>query len=338
MPFNDIKGHDNIKFFLKKSLRTGEVNHSYLFLGPEAVGKALTAVVFAKALNCLNAKDDACNTCASCVKIENKNHPDVMLVGVAEKKDSIGIEQIRDLQEKANLRPYEARKKVFIIQDAHLMTEAAANCLLKTLEEPPRDTIIILISSRPEELLLTVKSRCRQIKFTSLELRTRIDLAGKIGLSEEDIRFLSKVENMNIPFFAGRDVNIFEYKNMIISEFVSDEGLLDENSPVFEGPKEEKKFIISVIGSWFRDILVLKMGVGEDFLINADRPAELEKLKDRYSFEELQEALHNIQFANFCLERNVGPKLALNDLKLKIIPRQTVMNEAGSGLDRKADI
>ena len=318
MSFQNIKGHDNVKFFLKKTLSTGEVSHSYLFFGPEAVGKTLTAITFAKALNCLNAKDDACNTCASCVKIENKNHPDVVLIEVAEKKDSIIIEQIRSLQEKINLRPYEARKKVFVIQNAHLMNEPAANCLLKTLEEPPRDSIIILVTSRPAELLLTVRSRCKQVKFTSLELRTRIELAGKIRLSEEEIRFLSKVEAMNVLFLAGQGRNIIEYKNRVISEFISDKGLLDENSPVFEGPKEEKKFMMSVLGSWFRDILVLKAGAGENFLINSDRPAELKKLKDGYSFEELQEALSDIQFANFCLERNVGPKLALNDLKIKL--------------------
>lgn len=324
MPFSDIKGHDNIKFFLKRMLNSGEISHSFLFFGPESVGKRLTALVFAKALNCLNAKDDSCGECVSCAKIENKNHPDVMPIEAAEKKDSISIEQIRDLQEKANLRPYEARKKVFIIRDAHLMTEAAANCLLKTLEEPPRNSIIILVTSKPEELLLTVRSRCKQVKFAPLALKARIELAGEAGLSEDEIKFLSKVEAMGAGFLAGRPGGVFEYKNRVLSEFISDKGLLDENSPVFEGAKEEKKFIISVLGSWFRDILVLKAGAGENFLINADRPADLEKLRDSYSFEELQEALSNIQFAGFCLERNVGPKLAMNDLKLK--------------LERKADI
>jgi DNA polymerase-3 subunit delta' len=318
MPFSDIKGHDSVKFFLKKILSSGELSHSYLFFGPDSVGKRLTAVTFAKALNCLVAKDDACGTCASCVKIDSKNHPDVSFIEVAEKKDAIGIEQIRDLEERSSLRPYEARKKVFIIQDAHLMTEPAANCLLKTLEEPPRDSIIILVTSRPEELLLTVRSRCKQVRFTSLGLEGRIELAGKSGLSEEEVKFLSDIGVMNAPLPLDEGSGIFEYKNKVLEEFISGKDLLDENSPVFENIRDKKAFVISVLASWFRDMLVLKAGAGEGFLINHDRLAELKKSQAAYSPGELQTALDNIQFACFCLERNVGPKLALNDLKLKI--------------------
>lgn len=315
MPFSDIKGHDSVKFFLKKTLSSNELSHSYLFFGPDSVGKRLTAVTFAKALNCLGAKDDACGVCASCVKIDNKNHPDVSFIEVAEKKDTISIEQIRDLQERTGLRPYEARKKVFIIQDAHLMTEPAANCLLKTLEEPPRDSIIILVTSRPEELLLTVRSRCKQIRFASLELKARIELAGKAGLSEEEVKFVSDIGVMNAP---GAGSGVFEYKNRVLEEFISSRDLLDENSPIFENIRDNKAFIISVLASWFRDMLVLKAGAGKDFLINHDRLAELKRSEAGYSLGELQAALGDIQFAYFCLERNVGPKLALNDLKLKI--------------------
>lgn len=318
MLFSEIKGHDSIKFFLKKAIGIKQVANSYLFSGPEAVGKTLTAVTFAKALNCLDAKDDACGACVSCVKIENKNHPDIMFIKTADKKDSISIEQIRDLQETANLRPYEARAKVFIIQGAHLMSEAAANCLLKTLEEPPRDCVIILITSRPDALLLTIKSRCRQIGFAPLGLKTRIELSEKIGLSKDGVEFLSRVGAMEFAFLAEDGKDVFDYKNRVLAEFTSDKSLLDETSFIFSESKESMKFMISVLGSWFRDILLLKTAASADLLINFDRAAELKEIKDGYGFEELGAILSEIQFANFCLERNVGPKLALNDLKLKI--------------------
>lgn len=321
MSFQDIKGHDNIIHFFKKELGLNRIASSYLFFGPDGVGKTLLADTLAKALNCLEVKADSCDRCISCIKIENKNHPDIMRVDKNE-KGSITIEMIRNLQQKINLKPYEARTKAFIIQDSHLMTSEAANCLLKTLEEPPKNSVIILITSKAEELFPTVRSRCRQIKFLPLELKVRIGLIQKSGLSKEDAIFLSRLANsgvsMSLDLENKQGLDIFGYRNKILEEFESKEALLDERSFIFSESKERMKFITLVLEAWFRDILILKSQGDESIVFNFDRSQDLKRLKDKFSFEELEQILKEIEDTQVCIDRNVGPKIAFNNLKMKM--------------------
>jgi len=323
MSFSDIKGHNNITHFFKRAMALKKVPSSYIFFGPDGIGKTLMAATVAKALNCLREAADSCDNCASCVKIENKNHPDVVWLRIHDKKDAISIEQIRDLQRQINLKPYEARTKVFIIQDSHLMSEAAANCLLKTLEEPPRNSIIILITPKVEELLMTVRSRCSQIKFEPLESRLKVELTQNLGFLKDEALFLSRLGNSGISISRGIKAGaLLAYKNKVLDEFNSGKNLLDENSFVFDESKNNINFIIAVLGSWFRDILLLKAGAPGSLIINSDRIGELKSLKDSFSFEGLENALRKIGDAQFYIERNVGPKLALNKLKMELVARK----------------
>ncbi|MCM8781435.1 MAG: AAA family ATPase [Candidatus Omnitrophica bacterium] len=324
MSFQDIKGHDNIIHFFKREMELKKLASAYLFFGPDAVGKTFLATTLAKALNCLNMSSDSCDNCISCFKIKNKNHPDVVFVENKNGKESIGIEVIRELQERINLKPYEGRTKVFIIQDSHKMTQEAQNCFLKTLEEPPRDSIIFLITPKPEDLLLTVRSRCKQIKFGPLNLTLRIELANKQGFFKDEALFLSRLTNSG--FFPPKNLhetkggqNLIDYKNSIIDEFSGNNDiLLDEKNFIFSEAKGRMKFIISIIESWFRDILVLKSTGDASLIINSDKIKDLKLTQKRFSFEELEEILKEIEMAHFYIERNVGPKMAFNNLKTKI--------------------
>jgi DNA polymerase-3 subunit delta' len=319
MPFGNIKGHDNIVLFFKRALGQGAVSHSYLFFGPEGVGKALMAEMLAKALNCLTMTDDSCDKCASCVKIDNKNHPDIARIEVEGKKDAVSIEQVRELERQINLKAYEARTKVFIITEADKMSEAAANCLLKTLEEPPKNSVIILVTSRAEDILPTVKSRCKQVKFEPLELSARLGLAMDKGFLKEEAVFLSKLGDSDVSLPPELEAGgLFEYKNSVLREFNSGKALLEEGSFIFNESKEGMRFIISILASWFRDMLVLKSGGGPGVVINADRIEALQGLKNKFSFEELEFLLKEVQDTRFCIDRNIGPKLAFNDLKMKL--------------------
>lgn len=323
MSFSNIKGHNDIVHFFKRALALKKVPSSYIFFGPDGIGKTLMATTVAKALNCLREAADSCDNCTSCVKIENKNHPDIVWLRIHDKKDAISIEQIRDLQRQINLKPYEARTKVFIIQDSHLMSEAAANCLLKTLEEPPQNSIIILITSKVEELLATVRSRCSRIKFEPLESRLKVELTEKMGFLKDEALFLSRLENSGISISRGiKAGTLLAYKNKILDEFNSGKNLLDENSFVFDESKDNINFVIAVLGSWFRDILLLKAAAPGSLIINSDRIDELKSLRDSFSFEGLENALRKIEDAQFYIERNVGPKLALNKLKMELVTRK----------------
>ena len=163
--FDGIIGNDNIKKELSNIVTLNKLSHSYLFIGTEGIGKKNIASEFAKMILCLNEKK-YCNLCKSCIEFNSGNHPDFEII--VPDGTSIKIEQIRKMQQKIVESPIISEKKVYIIDDADLMTKEAQNCLLKTLEEPPEYVIIILIGSIENNFLSTIKSRCTIIKFKDI--------------------------------------------------------------------------------------------------------------------------------------------------------------------------
>lgn len=166
MSFENIIGNENIKELLINSIKTNNLIHSYMFVGPDGIGKKLFANAFSKMILCEN-QSEICNTCPSCVRFDSNNHPDFLLLDSEDGK-SIKINQIRFLQEKIAEKPIISSNKVYIINNSDLMTTEAQNCLLKTLEEPPEYAIIILVLSNENKLLNTIKSRCTKINFNKL--------------------------------------------------------------------------------------------------------------------------------------------------------------------------
>jgi DNA polymerase-3 subunit delta' len=162
MSFNDIIGHDRPVQVLKRALAGGTVAHAYLFSGDEGIGKRMTARALAAAVNCLErGPEGGCGTCPSCRKVAAGSHPDVHLL--APDGAEIKIDQIREVQSDLSLCPFEGAKKVLIVDGAETMNDASSNALLKTLEEPPGETVIILVTSRPQGLLPTIRSRCQEV-------------------------------------------------------------------------------------------------------------------------------------------------------------------------------
>jgi len=164
LSFENLIGNERIKENLKKSIKSNNILHSYIFVGISGIGKRIFAREFAKSILCLN-EDKYCNKCKSCMEFQSNNHPDFMEIERAEDSKNIKIEQIRFMQEKIAEKPIISSKKVYIIDDADTMTIEAQNCLLKTLEEPPEYAVIILIVSNESKLLNTIKSRCIKIPF-----------------------------------------------------------------------------------------------------------------------------------------------------------------------------
>lgn len=164
--FNDIIGNKQIKEMLMKTVEQNTVSNSYLFIGIDGIGKKLIATEFAKMLLCMG-EEKYCNKCKSCIEFNSKNNPDFLYI--EPEGSSIKIEQIRYLQNKIQEKPIISSKKVYIINDANLMTVEAQNCLLKTLEEPPEYAIIILVGNNENSFLATIKSRCVIMHFKALE-------------------------------------------------------------------------------------------------------------------------------------------------------------------------
>ncbi len=168
MRFADIVGHDVVVARLRRAIAADRLPHTYLFAGPEGVGKSATAHALATTLLCDAAGDDACARCPGCVGAARETHPDFTLVRVAEGTAEIKIDQARELQRRLRLRPIRARRKVAIVDDAERLNLAAQHAMLKTFEEPPGATVLILVASNVAALLPTVLSRCQRIDFFPL--------------------------------------------------------------------------------------------------------------------------------------------------------------------------
>lgn len=180
--FENIIGNDKIKNELTNLVKQNKYSHSYIFLGTEGIGKKLIAKEFAKMILCLG-EEKYCNTCKSCLEFLSNNNPD--FYEIIPDGNNIKIEQIREMQKKVVEQPIISKNKVYIIDNADLMTREAQNCLLKTLEEPPEFVTIILICSNESNFLSTIKSRCTILRFENIE-PSKIEkyLKEKFGIQE----------------------------------------------------------------------------------------------------------------------------------------------------------
>lgn len=176
MSFSDIKDQEVAVQLLRQILRQGRIPNAMLFWGPGGVGKACTALEMAKAVNCKERDDDACDECLQCRKVIHGNHPDVKSVIPRDKTRLIKKEDIDDVNEICSLRPYESEWRSVIFHDADRMNLYAQNHFLKMLEEPPGRTLFILITEYPRELLPTIRSRCQLVRFRNLRLETVLEL------------------------------------------------------------------------------------------------------------------------------------------------------------------
>ncbi len=183
-------GHDKQKEYLEKMIFSKKIPHALIFEGMSGLGKKKTAIHFFKKINCIDKlKKEPCEKCENCSLINELNHPDLIVVE-AEKKE-IQINQIKQVIHKTSFFHYSSPIKQVIINDAHLMNKEAANSLLKILEEPKKDTILILITNNSKLILDTVKSRAQRIKFFPLETIEIISLLEKIKCDKEKIKEIS---------------------------------------------------------------------------------------------------------------------------------------------------
>ena len=161
--FSELVGQEHVTGTLRQSIKQGRVSHSYLFCGPRGSGKTTTARIIAKAVNCLEPLDgDPCNACAICLSINGGQFMDIIELDAASNR---GIDEIRDIREKVNFAPSQGQRKVYIIDEAHMLTDAASNAFLKTLEEPPPHVIFVLCTTESHKILPTIISRCQRFDF-----------------------------------------------------------------------------------------------------------------------------------------------------------------------------
>ena len=174
--FDQLVGQEHVATTLRQSAKQGRISHSYLFCGPRGSGKTTSARILAKVVNCLDLQDgDACDACAICQSINEGRFMDIIELDAASNR---GIDEIRDIREKVNFSPVQGRRKVYIIDEAHMLTDAASNAFLKTLEEPPGHVIFVLCTTEAHKILPTIISRCQRFDFRRISsdlINTRLE-------------------------------------------------------------------------------------------------------------------------------------------------------------------
>jgi DNA polymerase III subunit delta' len=185
MRFSDIRDQEHATYTLQRSVASGKVPHAYLFIGPEGVGKRLAARTLSMALCCERKEPDPCGTCDHCRKITDGVHPDVRWIGVPDDKRRIPIDAVREADRWLGVRPHEARSKILVVDPADAMTDAAANAILKTLEEPRAGSFLVLLTSAASALLPTVRSRCQIVRFRPLAEETVAAILAQDGVEPE---------------------------------------------------------------------------------------------------------------------------------------------------------
>lgn len=323
MNFNEIVGHENIVESLKNAIRNDSVSHSYLFEGPKSIGKEKLAKAFAKALLCQKGGDSPCNTCPSCMKIESGNHPDFYME--YPDKDSFKKEKVEELQRTVRKLPLESNRKIYVIDDAEKMTQQAQNSFLKTLEEPPVYTVIILLATNGYSLLPTIVSRCQIVKFTPIE-REKIEeaLIKYYNRSEEQARFIAAFSNGIIgraielsksdEFRLLRD-EIIEKLDTIMN---GDKLKVFSVSEFFEQNKDIIDEIMDIILLWNRDLLIYKEIKNIDLLINKDKVDLISNQCQKLSKSKIMDILDVVRRTKEDIHSNVNFQLAIEVMLLNI--------------------
>ncbi|MCK4463561.1 MAG: DNA polymerase III subunit delta' [Candidatus Omnitrophica bacterium] len=284
MAFTDIIGHNEQISFLESIIETNRIFSSYLFLGPEAIGKKMVALDFAKALNC--------------------DFPDLHLIKPSGKGNTIKIEDIREIKRDASLKPYKGTYKVFIIDDAETMTQESQNALLKTLEETPSQTVFILITRSAHRILPTIISRCHIIKFKTIPIKEASNfLIQRYGMETIEALFLAKFSGGKIgKALKMKDSDAVKRKNLVIDR------LLERNYPDRMSLKED----LTILLSWFRDIFISKVNCDKELLFNIDRIDEILKESDKLSLDDLETVINKVIVLNSYIDMNVNPKLVVD--------------------------
>ncbi len=322
MLFKDIKGEASAISFLKNAVSRGRVASAYIFLGPSGCGKKLTAVNFAKLLNCSGPiEGEPCERCVSCTKIGSSAHPDVLVLEKEEKKAEFGIDIVLEAIRSISLKPYEARKKVYILDGADLMSEEAQNAVLKTLEEPPQDAVLILLVEDIQTIPATIKSRSQIVKFfpmpaADIEKILRDDHA----IDSKDAAVLARLSMGNIERALKDSSNGFLDKRIMVINSLRSKKIFDSD---FEKMKRgDFDGYLDIMLSWYRDVLVTKASTGKAAdIFNIDRINDVVMEAKRLSFEYLDNAVNAVADAKEHLDRNANPKLTMSVLGIRLEER-----------------
>ena len=349
MSFKDIIGQDKAVNILLRTIQRGRVPSSYIFAGESGIGKKLAAMNLAKALNCLgsgqaeesrglldnpeaasrssHSEIDACDKCPSCLKIDKGIHPDFLLI--SPDSGQIRIEEIRAIDDALSLKAFEGRYKIVIVDDADTMNQYAANAFLKTLEEPPEDTLLVLISSNPDHLPDTIKSRCSRLNFTTLSDEACAKVIEKVVQQQASVNAQGKKKKDDPSKTSGppdpQTVSLLVRLSMGRPGYAVSGGLLEEREWFFGllkgmlnaekdgwSSREEMERWFDFILLLLRDMTILKITRNESGLINRDLKDYINKLSSSMDLKVIIESYIKLNALKGCCNFNLNKSLTWN--------------------------
>lgn len=326
MNFASLVGNERIKQLLKRAVAEGRTGQGLIFAGPRGIGKHRFALAFAQAVNCLQPiGGDSCGECQNCRKFAARDFTDVKTI--SPDGQFIKVEQMRDLSREAYFRPYEGRRRVYILDEAERLGEEAANSILKTLEEPPDTSLLVLITAKPYALLETIRSRCQTLNFAPL---SRDDLKAYLEANykrpAEETRLLARLARGSIGRALEIDLGEYKEKRSLLMEMV--EALLVTRDTVkmmhsaeYLARKLDKEAFeshLDLLMTLLEDLFHLKLGEPTERLTNYDISKRLEQVAEVASLERITGFVEELEKVLQNLPRNVNRHIAMEGALLSV--------------------
>ena len=315
---NPVIGHQHIIEQLQRTVASDRIAGAYLFVGPTGVGKEMVARYFAQLIFC---QQDAqpptvCGTCLACRKVDSGNHPDLQFI--RPEGSLLRIGQIRELQKQIIYEPLEASRKVYILTDVERMNAEAENCLLKTLEEPPASSVLILLTSNIQVLLPTTRSRCQILQFHPMPTQELVAvLTDRFSVTPEQATTLAIAAGGAI----GKAITQLEKGGALteeVPEILKETDLLAAFR-LAENFKDNPETLDSLV-TWYRDLLFLQQGAPLELITHIHSLEELQTLVPRYSHLRIQQAIQIVFDTKSLIENtNTNATLALEVMCLKLL-------------------
>jgi DNA polymerase-3 subunit delta' len=317
MPFTGIAGHSGVISTIRRILGSGRIAHAYLFSGPEGVGKKKVATAFIEALFC--GKAEGCGECISCRKIASGNHPDMHLL--EPDGQFIKVDQVRALQKDLAYKPYEASRKACIIDGADRFNPSSGNSLLKTLEEPPGNALMILLASNIDAVLPTIRSRCQQISFSGVPADEIAGFLESAGIDPDSARVAASLSGGSI----ARALSLCSEEIMAErADLITRACNLSGNSmtdlfsfgELFDKDREKTLQALEILTSFWRDMLHLSSG--SCAIVNKDLSVLLERETSKRSTEALLRGIEDLGSIRQAILRNANVRLSMDVLSMQL--------------------
>ncbi|HEY6332306.1 MAG TPA: DNA polymerase III subunit delta' [Blastocatellia bacterium] len=340
MPFSTLIGNDRIKSMLKRAVAEGRIGQGLILAGPSGIGKRQFAIALAQAVNCgRTSAGDACGRCSSCMRIALGEHLDV--ASYSPDGQFIKIGQMREMSVEAHFKPLEGKRRVLIVDEADRLKIEAANSILKTLEEPPETSLVLLITSKPYALLDTIRSRCQLLSFAPLSTPDLEQFLGAEKRPAAETRLLARLSRGSIGRSKEIELDVYRERREIMltlveSALVDDDCVRLINSIEYLTKKIDREDFVPAIDNLLillADLFYLKMEAAAASVTNVDVIDRLGRVADKISVQHITELVDRIELFLRALPRNVSRQVGLESVFLTAaVPVQPIYALQAKGL------